>query len=322
MFPIFRSDKKKKNLQLSTAEAFNLWNILNSKYAAIERLNLWSNYIHDKDFLAFMRVYLNHLNAHKEILEKTLNQFGIKAPDSHTLTTNPKISSDFFRDQLIATDMFITQQELIEMLLLAIGSSTRNDGVRQMFIRFVKKDLDLIGTTIRYLKTKGWLYVPPKYSQTPDVNIKIDAGEVFNLWSHLTYRYDNLSLTEIFLTLVNDADLKAFLKTGQLLLLRQIKALEKELQHFGIVMPIKPPATLPPNPLHGTEDDVMLRVIFSGITGALSVHAKAVKQTTTNDRIRDLFKQLLLDEIYSLDKTIKFAKVKGWLHPVPTFREF
>ncbi|HHX95258.1 MAG TPA: hypothetical protein GX691_05535 [Clostridia bacterium] len=66
----------------------------------------------------------------------------------------------------------------------------------------------------------------------------------------------------------------------------------------------------------------MFRVIFSGISGALTVHAKAVKQSTTNDRIRDLFKQLLLSELAALDTTIRFGKVKGWLHPTPTFREY
>lgn len=322
MFPIFIKNKKKKNVQISVAEAFNLWDILNAVYAAIERFNLWSNYIHDRDFMILMQIYLHELNDAKEILENSLTQYGIKAPDSHTLTVNTELNSDFMRDQLIATDLYSTQQEHIEMLLLAIAQATRNDKVRSMMMQFVKKNLDRIGMTTKYLKVKGWLQAPPIYSQTPGDNIKIDAGEVFNLWSHLTYRYDNLMLTETFLSLANDADLKLYLKKGRALLTKEARSLERELQHFGVVIPIKPPVTKPPSPPHGVDDDSMFRVIFSGISGALTVHAKAVKQSTTNDRIRDLFKQLLLSELAALDTTIRFGKVKGWLHPTPTFREY
>ena len=227
MFPLFKKSKKKKNTNISAAEAFNLWDILNSVYAAIERFNLWANYIHDPDFQILMQVYLKELHDAREILENALTQYGIKASDAHTLNVNTDVNSDFMRDQLIATDLYSTQQEHIEMLLIAIAQATRNDQVRSMLIRFVKKSLDRIGMTTKYLKVKGWLQSPPIYSQTPGTKLKIDAGEVFNLWSHLTYRYDNLMLTETFLALVNDIDLKLFLKKAGYCLLKRQRPLKE-----------------------------------------------------------------------------------------------
>ena len=117
----------------------------------------------------------------------------------------------------------------------------------------------------------------------------------------------------------NDGDFKLFLQAGRRTLLDQIKAIERELEHFGIVFPVKPPAVRPPAGIHTADDDNMFRNIFSGMTGALTVHAKAIKQSTTNSRLRNLFKDLLIEEINYLDMTIKYGKAKGWLNPAPSY---
>lgn len=62
---------------------------------------------------------------------------------------------------------------------------------------------------IPYLRNKGWIDVPLKYQNIPEnVNEKIDAGEAYHLWDHLTFRYDNISKTDSFKDLVNDNELK------------------------------------------------------------------------------------------------------------------
>lgn len=322
MFPIMEDSRKKKNSQVSTAEAFSLWEMLNSKYGFLERIEVWSNFVHDKDLMLFMNLYQADMKEFVNTLEKALSRYGIQGPDNHILTARTTINTDIIRDQLIATDLFIMIQEHIEMLLVAIPSATTNDDIRATLIKMVKKDLDQLNSAIKYFKIKGWLYVPPMYQQNTLISSKIDAAEAFNLWSHLTYRYDNLQLTEIFLAFANDGDFKLFLKAGQKKLLGQTKILEKELRRHGIAIPIKPPVVRPPGNSHTADDDTLFRNIFSGISGALTVHSKAVKQSTTNDAIRTLFRQLLLEELNLLNKTIKFGKMKGWLNAPPSFGVF
>ena len=48
-------------------------------------------------------------------------------------------------------------------------------------------------------------------------------------------------------------------------------------------------------------------------------HAQAFKRATYNDEIRELFRDLLLDEMEVFDDFMKFGKLKGWLNPVPTY---
>jgi len=319
MFPIFPKSKQKKNSRLNSIEAFSLWEMLNSKYASLEKLAVWNNYAHDKDLVFYLNSYTSVIKGFVSTLEKELARYGIKGPDAHVLTANTLVNSDIIRDQLIATDVFTMLQEHIEMLLVAIPSATTNDHVRKTFIDMVRKDLEQLSLTVKFFKMKGWLYVPPMYTQGSTVLDKLDAAEAFNLWSHLTYRYDNLQLTEIFLSIANDGDFKLFLKAGQRALTRQTRMIERELRNFGIALPVKPPAVRPPGDIQAVDDDSLFRGIFSGMTGALTVHAKAIKQSTTNDRIRDIFKNLLLEEIALLDRTVKYGKMKGWLNAAPSF---
>jgi spore coat protein CotF len=319
ILPRSKNTKRKRNSFLNTSEAFSLWEMLNSKYTSLEKLSIWNNYTHDKDLELYIRIYSSVIKGFIKTLEKALTNYGIKGPDTHVLVANVPVNSDIIRDQLIATDVLTMLQEHVEMLLVAIASATTNDDVRKIFINMVHKDLDHLSLAIKYFKLKGWLNVPPMYTQNQGGNTKIDIAEAFNLWSHLTYRYDNLQLTGIFVAASSDVEFRLFLKAGQQTLKRQIKSIENELKHFKIAFPVKPPAVRPPAGMQMADDDNMFRNIFAGMTGALSVHAKAVKQSTTNDRIRSLFSDLLVEEIDMLDKTIKYGKMKGWLNPAPSY---
>ncbi|WP_366923791.1 DUF3231 family protein [Metallumcola ferriviriculae] len=323
MFPILTGNKEKKNALLNAAEAFHLWDVTKSKYAALERVGVWGNFVHDKELLRYLDLYISSTKEFTKILEQNLEKYGLKGPDSHTFAVRTKINSDIIRDQLIAFDMFTLMQEFIEMLLTAIVSSTTNDELRALYIKQAKIDIDRISLIVKYLKVKGWLGIPPIYPLVPtNSGSKLDAGEAASLWSHLTYRYDNIQLTEIFLALANDGDFKAMLKVGQRMLIKQARKLEKELENFCIPAPVKPASVMAQGNTQFENDDTLFRSIFSGVTGALSVHAKALKQATTNDRIATLFKDLLIDEIDTFDKLVKFGKLKGWLNPTPSFGIF
>ena len=67
------------------------------------------------------------------------------------------------------------------------------------------------------------------------------------------------------------------------------------------------------------EDDYLFRMLIMGIQGAGIVHAEAVKQCTTNDRIRKYFIELLMSEIDTSTRIIKLGKIKGWLNEPPHY---
>ena len=319
---IFSSQGSKPQL-LNAAEAHNVWDLLRSNYMAAELIKLWENYANDKDFKLIIGVFIKDIEQQIELLEKELKKYGIKGPDKNRKYINTAANSEALKDEDVAQEFFIYAQENIEMMLRGVRTSTDNDGIRKLILKFTLESMTRIDNIIKYLKTKGWIETPPLYNQVPDnVKEKLGAGEAFHLWDHLTYRYDNISQTEIYYAFAKDLEFKLMIKSGlQNSLKKQAELLEKELNYFGIQLPKRPKDyNIPTDETELLNDDHMFRMILLGIQGAAIFHAQALKQCTVNDRVRAIFKELLFDEIKYNDKMIKFGKVKGWLNPVPQFK--
>jgi len=91
--------------------------------------------------------------------------------------------------------------------------------------------------------------------------------------------------------------------------------------HFGIPLPKQPARVIswPQDSTNLINDDYTYRLIYIGIVGATFMHSAAVKQSLTNDRIRELFIDLLIAEIEIQDRFIKYGKMKGYLNEPPQF---
>jgi hypothetical protein len=321
VLPVIGKKPEKKQAALDVAEAYNLWDLLKSRYSALENLKIWSEYVHDRDLSLIIGRYSAHLEKNIGLLEKRLETYAITGPDTHVPGMNTAVNSEIVRDQMIAQNVLVFLQEDVEMLLRAVRTSTTNDSIRAQLIRMTRDAVDRIDVFIKYVKAKGWIDVPPLYPHLPgNVQDKLDCGEAYHLWDHLTWRNDNTQQTGFYYGLANDPDFKTVLKRGQDVLTEQVEKLEKELLHFGIPLPTRPPSVMP-----GTintviaGDDNIFRSILTGMQGALTVHAQALKQCTVNDRIRVLFRDLLFGEIELFDKMVKFGKAKGWLNPPPRY---
>jgi len=99
--------------------------------------------------------------------------------------------------------------------------------------------------------------------------------------------------------------------------------LEKELIKFGIPLPKQPSDVVKrAENINIIDDDYMFLILHIGIMGALWMHSLALKQcttNTTNDRIRGIFKDLLIEEVKTLDKLVLLGKMKGWSNVVPLY---
>ncbi len=63
----------------------------------------------------------------------------------------------------------------------------------------------------------------------------------------------------------------------------------------------------------------MFRNVPPGIQCAITVHVQTLDKSTTNDRIRSLFKDLLFNDLDMAEKIFRYGKTKNWLHPVPRY---
>ena len=308
---------------LDTSEANNIWDLLKSLYMETSRLLIWENFAHDPDLKLVIKKSIKETAQHIQLLEKELKIFGIKGPDKNKNAVNTASNTEVLTDEFIAQEMFIMEQENVEQILRSLRTTTSNEHIRTLFKQLVEKAISRTDDLVQYLRIKGWIETPPLYLQIPaHVTEKLAAGEAFHLWDHLTFRYDNISQTEIFHAFAKDAEFKVILATGlQSSLKKQAALLEKELDYFGIPLPKRPKDyNMSAGNSELLDDDHMFRMLTFGIQGAAILHAQALKQCTVNDRVRGIFKDLLFEEIGYIDKLIMFGKLKGWMHPVPLYK--
>ncbi|WP_041667311.1 DUF3231 family protein [Acetohalobium arabaticum] len=317
IFSFFKKDQK-----LSVLEAHSLWNLLSSKYHIINNVQLWHTYAHDKDLKKLMKEFLEDLDEHTEQLEKELERYSIEAPPRAKHHAHGDVNSQMLCDEIIGKDYFTFLQRMVELVLFSIQYSYFNDDLYKFFQDFAKHAIEQTDRILKYLKTKGWIDIPPNYLNVPeDVDEKLGSIEAFHLWTHTHYRYVNIEETLRWKEHVHDAEFKKILERGLKKLNEQVEVLEKELEHFGLPVPKGPPNVVKTNDKATHKDEYIFKSLFIGLQWAGTLHAKAFQQCITNDRIRELFKDYLYEELDMLQQISKYGKLKGWLPTPPKYIE-
>jgi len=321
MFINLGSKAEAKQSMLNVEEAFCLWDLATVKYTGIDMVQIWYIFAHDPELKMILKRTVDKLKKQAKDLEKELKKYSINGPDRPRANINSATNSEILTDENLGRYLLLSMQEEVEVLFKAVRNSTTNDALRAMFIKFLTSVIDDLDSLIKYLKLKGWVGIPPLYPNIPaNTKDKADAGEIFHLWDHLTFRYDNIYQTQYWYEHAKDVDFKLLLKKGlQDNLKVQVEGLEKELSKFGVPLPSQPPAVLASTGMTNIEDSYMYRMLYTGMVGAAWMHALALKQCFTNDRLRGIFRDLLVQEINIIDKMILFGKVKGWLGIVPQY---
>lgn len=309
---------------LNCQEAYNLWDMLQSRYTTIELINIFENFTHDMDFKLLTSVsILNLYESQVNELEEMMNGFGIGLPRRPPKSVRTPANTEAVEDRFIASLYMTLLQENISLHIRTIRTSLTNDNIRDLFTKYLKEELRLNDQAIKYFKLKGWLGAPPMYPQTPKgTTEKMDTGEAFHIWDHLTSRYDSIEITQIYQSYAHDPDFKTVLLIGLVNVLnKQVKVLEKEMDHFGLPLPQRPPQSaqlLAQAQIF--EDELIFRQVFTGMQFMLELHATALRQNATNDRLRKIYIDFIWEEVDVVNTWIKYGKLKGWLRPVPAYQ--
>ncbi len=315
--------KAKQKPQLDTQEAFNLWDMLRVRYDLIETVNIIKNFIHDKDFLVVVERWMSKpMEGQITELEKIMNDLKINLPRRPPKSARPPANIGAINDRYLMKLFMTLLQENLDMHMRAIQTSLTNEKVRAMFRRFLDAEIKIYDQALKYSKSKSWIGSPPNYPLSPPgIAEKINTGEAYHLFDHLTARYDTLEISQIYEHYSKDSDFAAILRKGiRSSLEKQINILEKELDHFGIPLMDRPPKSVsPPDNAEIIEDQLMFRDVFTGLQYMFSLHAEALKQNTTNDRLRTLYVKFLHEELDVFDKLAKYGKLKGWLRSTPLY---
>lgn len=309
--------------QVDIQEAYSIWNWLRVRYNSLETLQFYLNLVHDRDFSLLLGRLLKDTKQHMKAMELEGKKFNIPVPD------RPPLEIEFPGGINQVTDKFIYKKILADimaelfMVSRMVRSSTTNDRLREIFVNDMLTLIRNFELYYKYSKAKGWEDVPPSYkTASPTIKEGLSLTEAFHLWDHLSQRYDQLQKTTLYQNMVHDADLKIILNQGVNVLNGQIKKLEQEVLKYGVPLPERPPAyieiSIDPESL---KDAFMYGDIFTGIVEAIDLHMRAIIETIKNDGLRDLFVEILKDEVKLFDRFLKYGKVKGWTKVTPVYGE-
>lgn len=149
----------------------------------------------------------------------------------------------------------------------------------------------------------------------------VDIEEVFNIWSLLGTRYEQVQTIHLLRNFIHDSDLLIAVTDNLDRIKHQIKTLEQEATAFKLKQPRRPPEDVKTSvKVEEFTDQYIYRVIFSKTKDDLFAISRAIRTTTTNDRLRALFRKFLKKQLDNYNDFLEYGKMKGWHDPDPTYK--
>lgn len=146
-------------------EVFILWDALVTRYDQIHLTQLLENFVHDKEFKAIiLRGLTRILEKQVNKLEGYMNTLQIPLPSRPPKSVRIPATEGVFDDEFIFRQIFCGIQATMFQHTRYVAELVTTDPLRNMFISFLKKELDVFNKLILYGKLKGWLQIPPEHT--------------------------------------------------------------------------------------------------------------------------------------------------------------
>lgn len=275
-----QNPRKPGKIKIGVHEAYTIWRCLVDRYVFIDHFNLLKNFTHDKDFLIYLNRIIEGYKDEVAGLEEMCKVFSIPSPQPSATDQSTTGNSEVLWDEQTAGVVYRFFRLDLNILLLGLKNSYTNDDVKEELIRLVKNAMNRVDNFVMYIKAKNWVQTPPLYPfVNPDIPEKLTINEVFLLFDHLIFRYNNMHQTSTFSMFCSDADLKVLLEAGTKILGKQIEKLEKELLYYGVTLPNPNPIHVPaPEKKEVMEDSFIFNIIFRGMQDAMVLHGTAISE--------------------------------------------
>lgn len=204
MFLGFGNKEKHK---LDVEEAYILWRLLSNRYLFISHIQHLKNFTHDKDFNVVLGKLLNDWRKEAGTLEAQLEKFSLKGAQPPAAGQGAPGNSAIVIDRVTAEVAFAFMRLDLHRMLSAMKDTLVNDSVRDLLFTLLKSALDRVDKFIGYIKVKNWVFYPPLFPHVKP-GLQIAINEVFLLWDHLVFRYNNIRKTQFYAEMTAEPDFK------------------------------------------------------------------------------------------------------------------
>jgi len=164
-YPVYKTSLPQQEEQLSTSEAFHIWDHINMRYEQIELIGLFASFAHDTEFKAILQHGLYIFNKQVNHLEQLALKLNVSLPNRPTLPVASPIDPETIKDKFMYRNILSWELTSLDTHVRAIIETIRNDALRKLWSELLNTELEYYDKYLKYGKMKGWTRVVPIYRE-------------------------------------------------------------------------------------------------------------------------------------------------------------
>lgn len=164
-YPVYKTNIPHQEEQLSTSEAFHIWDHINMRYEQIELIGIFANFAHDTEFKVILQHGLYVFNKQVNQLEKLALKLKVPLPNRPTLPVMSPIDPETIKDKFMYRNILSWELTALDTHVRAIIETIRNDSLRKLWNDHLSAELEYYDKYLKYGKMKGWTSVVPIYGE-------------------------------------------------------------------------------------------------------------------------------------------------------------
>lgn len=164
-YPVYKTNISHQKEQLSTSEAFHIWDHIILRYEQIELIGIFLNFAHDTEFKAILQHGLYIFNKQVKNLEQLALKFNVPLPNRPTEPVFSPIDPETIKDKFMYQNILSWELTSLDTHVRAIIETIRNDTLRKQWSKLLNTELEYYDKYLKYGKMKGWTRIVPIYGE-------------------------------------------------------------------------------------------------------------------------------------------------------------
>jgi len=164
-YPNYKTSIEQGKEELSTSEAFHIWDHLTMRYEQIELMGIFTSFTHDTEFKVILKHGLNIYNKQVSTLEKLALKLNIPLPNRPALPVTSPIDPETITDRFMYRIVLTLQLTSLDTHVRAIIETIKNEALRKLWTEFLNTEIEDYDKYLKYGKMKGWTRVIPIYAE-------------------------------------------------------------------------------------------------------------------------------------------------------------
>jgi hypothetical protein len=164
-YPVYKTAMPHQKEQLSTSEAFHIWDHINLRYEQMELIGVFLNFAHDTEFKAILQHGLYIFSKQVKQLEQLALKYNVPLSNRPTSPVITPIDPETIKDKFMYQNILSWELTSLDNHVRAIIETIRNDSLRKLWSGILSSELQYYDKYLKYGKMKGWTRVIPIYGE-------------------------------------------------------------------------------------------------------------------------------------------------------------